>query len=451
MHSALNMSCREIYSVTRLNREVRAVLEGSFPALWVEGEISNLARPASGHWYFSLKDPSSQVRCAMFKNRNRSIKFSPENGMQVIAKAHVGLYEGRGEFQLVVETLEAAGTGALQQAFARLKEELNREGLFDGAHKQALPAFPRTIGIISSPTGAAVQDILKVLKRRYPGGNVIIYPVAVQGEGAAQQIAGALALANERRECEVLILARGGGSLEDLWAFNEEVIARAIFDSSLPVVSGVGHEIDFSIADFVADQRAPTPSAAAELVSPDTTALRARLSSLQDRLSTHSRHLLQSYRQSLLLLERRLPDPARELENISQGLDDMALRLQRSARAVLALKGSQLLALCGTINSHNPLQRLALYKNKASYLGEQLRVSMSHYLLATRARLRHLNSALHAVSPLATLARGYAIVTADESADIVRDAGTLRPGQMIRTRFARGHIHSSVEKISKDD
>ena len=447
----MDTNSRDIYNVTRLNREVRAVLEGSFPAIWVEGEISNLARPASGHWYFSLKDQSSQVRCAMFKNRNRNLKFSPENGMQVIARANVGLYEGRGEFQLIIETLEPAGAGALQKAFEELKQKLHKEGIFEEKHKQALPTFPGTIGVITSPSGAAIQDILNVLKRRYVKGNIIIYPVPVQGEGSSQIIADALKIANERKECDVLILARGGGSLEDLWSFNEENVARAIFGSSIPVISGVGHEIDFTIADFVADQRAPTPSAAAELVSPDLTEIQERLTNLQHKLQLQTNYRLQQYKQNLIQLEKRIPHPARQLQNISQRLDDMSLRLQQSTKTLFAVKHSQLLKLSGQINTHNPLQRLKLYRDKSCYLTEQLHSGMSHYLTRTKEKLHHLGHGLHTVSPLATLDRGYAIVTEGETNKIIHSANTLKQGQTVKTRFSKGQIYSSVEKIIEND
>ena len=251
---------RDIYTISRLNREVKSVLEGSFPLLWVEGEISNFAQPASGHWYFSLKDEAAQVRCAMFRGRNRQVGFCPENGMQVLIRARIGLYEARGEFQIIAEHMEEAGDGALRRAFEALKQRLAAEGLFDSAHKRAIPERPRCVGVITSPTGAAVHDILTTLRRRFPALPVVIYPVPVQGEGVAAQIADMLALAGRRADCDVLILARGGGSLEDLWAFNEEVVARAIHACPLPVVSGIGHEVDVTIADFVADQRAAAPS-----------------------------------------------------------------------------------------------------------------------------------------------------------------------------------------------
>ena len=304
----------EIYSVTRLNREVRAVLEGSFRALWVKGEISNLAVPASGHMYFSLKDEFSQVRCAMFKNRNRLLKFKPENGDEVLVQANVSLYEGRGEFQLIVQDMEPAGLGALQKAFEQLKEKLAREGLFDEALKKPVPGFPQSIGVITSPTGAAIRDILTTLKRRYPMGEVIIYPVPVQGTSAAGEIASMIATANARNETDVLILARGGGSLEDLWSFNEEVVARAIHACEIPMVTGIGHEIDFTIADFVADLRAPTPTSAAEHVSRDVMQIRRDTEQGKTRLLRCMSQLIQTHQHGLQNLYRRLPHPQQLLQ-----------------------------------------------------------------------------------------------------------------------------------------
>lgn len=289
MNRSLDFS-RDIYSVSRLNREARAVLEGGFPLLWVEGELSNLAQPASGHIYFSLKDPAAQVRCAMFRSKRLLLGFKPANHQQVLVRARVGLYEGRGDFQLIVEHMEPAGEGALRLAFERLKQKLAAEGLFDAATKQPLPAMPRQVGLITSPTGAAVRDLLTVLERRFPALPVLIYPAQVQGQSAAAELVAALDLANERAECDILILARGGGSLEDLQAFNDEALARAVHRSAIPVVTGIGHEIDLSIADLVADQRGATPSAAAELVSPSAQHLAQRLQAIEQRLCGAPRH-----------------------------------------------------------------------------------------------------------------------------------------------------------------
>ncbi|MEX0952072.1 MAG: exodeoxyribonuclease VII large subunit, partial [Gammaproteobacteria bacterium] len=323
---------RRIFSVAELNRTARALLEGEFPSIWVEGEISNLARPASGHLYFSLKDSKAQVRCALFKNRALGLKTRPENGMQVLLRAGVSLYEGRGEFQLIVEYLEPAGAGALQRAFEELKRKLEAEGLFDPAHKQTLPAFPKRIGVITSPSGAAIRDVLNVLKRRYPGVEVIIYPAPVQGADAPAKLKRMLDVAIARNEVDVLLLTRGGGSLEDLWAFNDEPLARAIHACPLPIVSAVGHEIDFTIADFVADQRAATPSAAAELLSPDQTQLLRQLARYESLLDRQMQQQLRSRKDRINSLQKRLPHPQRTLQQISQRLDDLTLRSQRAIK-----------------------------------------------------------------------------------------------------------------------
>ena len=281
---------RDIFSVSRLVRETRSVLESSFPLLWIEGEISNFSRPASGHMYFSLKDEAAQVRCAMFRGKNIHLRFKPENGMHVLVRVRPTLYETRGDFQLLIEHMEEAGLGALQRAFEELKTRLGKEGLFDTRSKQSIPVLPKQIGVITSPTGAAIRDILSVLKRRFPAIPVLIYPTAVQGENAATEIASMIKLADQRKECDVLVLARGGGSIEDLWAFNEEVVARAIHACETPLIAAIGHEVDFTIADFVADQRAPTPSAAAELITPDQHDFRQRLNKQFDRLNQQLNH-----------------------------------------------------------------------------------------------------------------------------------------------------------------
>lgn len=445
--ASTDTTTRDIFTVTRLNREVRAVLEGSFPLLWVQGEISNLVCPSSGHLYFSLKDKNSQVRCAMFKNRNRYLKFSPENGMEVIVRAGVSLYEGRGEFQLIIEDLEPAGVGALQKAFEELKERLLKEGLFDAGHKQPIPLYPKSIGVITSPTGAAIRDILHVLQRRYPRAQVIIYPTAVQGEGAAKQIVEALQTAESRHECDALILARGGGSLEDLWSFNEEIVARAIYRCSLPVVSGIGHEIDFTIADFVADQRAPTPSAAAELISPNTAELLERLSMIRNKLLTQTRHRIGKYAELIGYYEKRLPHPLRQLQNISQHLDNLNLRLGQSTKTLMAVKRSGLLQLNARINHYNPKQLLKLHSDKCRHLGGRLKTGMTHYLRNVREKMERTAYLLQAVSPQVTLERGYAIVTDPRTGKIIRDAASVKEGKEINTRLAKGEILSIVKKI----
>ena len=438
---------RDIYTVSRLNREVRTVLEGSFPLIWLEGEISNLARPGSGHWYFTLKDEAAQVRCAMFRNRNMLVKGKPENGMQVLVRARIGLYEARGEYQLVIEHLEEAGDGALRRAFDALKAKLDAAGLFDMAHKQAIPALPRCIGVITSPSGAAIHDILTTLKRRFPGIPVIVYPVPVQGAEAAGEIARMIALAGKRAECDVLLLARGGGSLEDLWAFNEEVVARAIYACPIPIVAGIGHEVDITIADFVSDQRAPTPTAAAELVSPNQQEWRQRVVQLQSRLQRIASRTLEARQQQLRYVSGRLPHPARRLEERLQRLDELALRRNHAMQHLLRHRSSETRMMQERLQQFSPRQRLTQYRLQNHNLGQRLLTGLRHYLHRQQHQLQHLAHALDTVSPLATLSRGYAIVTTAVDDKIVRRASEVKIGDTIHTRLAQGKLESTITKI----
>jgi exodeoxyribonuclease VII large subunit len=435
---------RDVYSVSRLNREARGALEQRFATLWIEGELSNFSRPASGHWYFTLKDEGAQVRCAMFRNRNQLVRATPRDGQQVLLRARVSLYEGRGEFQLVVDHLEDAGAGLLQRRFEELKQRLAAEGLFDAARKRPLPALPRRIGVITSPTGAALRDILHVLARRFPQVPVLLYPVPVQGDGAAAEIAAMLRLASQRAEVDVLILARGGGSLEDLWAFNEEAVARAIADCRLPVISGVGHETDFTIADFVADVRAPTPSAAAETAVPDRAEWLRDLAARAQRLVRAQRQRLAEVGTSLTWALRRLGQlhPQLRLEQQALRLDELdgrlALALRRRFEAAahsLDVQSAHLARLSPERWIDAASQRLALADNRAAAaLRARLERGRSRFELVTRA--------LHAVSPLATLERGYAIVTA--AGRVVTDAATAPAGTEIETRLARGTLRATV-------
>ncbi len=438
---------RDIYNVTRLNREVRAVLEGSFPSIWLQGEISNFACPASGHMYFSLKDAHSQVRCAMFKNKNRFLDFAPENGSEVLVRTNVSLYEGRGEFQLIIERMELAGAGGLQRAFEALKQKLFEQGLFDEAHKQAVPHMPRTIGVITSPTGAAIRDILSVLKRRYPAGKIIIYPVPVQGEGAAEKITSMLKLAEKRNECDVIILSRGGGSIEDLWAFNNETLAKAIFDCTLPVVSGIGHEIDFTIADFVVDQRAATPSAAAELVSPDQRHIQQVLLRHQSRLVQMCQSQLNSLINSIVYLQKRLPHPTRQLQNNAQQLDALTARMGHSMKSAVTQQKNNLHEQLITLNNHNPLQKLQFSIKRCELIQQRLNQSAHYFWQKCNAQLQAATRALNTVSPLATLSRGYAIVQHYDDQQIIRDASQLTPGDEVKTRFSKGHARCTVNEV----
>lgn len=448
MSTPTDTPTRDVYTVSRLNAEARAVLEGSFPLLWVEGEISNLARPASGHWYFSLKDSAAQVRCAMFRQRNQMLRFKPQDGMHVLIRARISLYEGRGEFQLIAEHMEEAGSGALQRAFEMLKLRLQNEGLFDAARKRPLPRLPRRIGVITSPTGAAIRDILTVLSRRFPSIPVVIYPVPVQGTGAGEQIAAAIRRAGERAECDVLIVGRGGGSLEDLWAFNEEVVARAIHASPLPIVSAVGHEIDFTIADFVADMRAPTPSAAAELLSPDREEMRTQLLQQRIRLARSFQRQMRHKRQQLDALHKRLKHPGRRLQEIAQRLDEMEQRLGRASHHLLRHAGSRLAALHARLERHTPLYRVQALQTRRKELQRRLHSAAAQHLERLTRRLAQAAHTLDAVSPLATLSRGYAIVTAADGR-VLRAATQTAPGAQVQARLGQGRLLCRVEGVEE--
>lgn len=441
---------RDIYTVSRLNREARAVLEGNFPLLWVEGEISNLARPRSGHIYFSLKDEFAQVRCAMFRMRAMHLGFSPKDGTQVLARVRVSLYEPRGDFQLIVDHMEEAGDGALRRAFEVLKQRLDKEGLFDESRKRPLPALPGCIGVVTSPTGAAIRDILTVLKRRFPAIPVVVYPVAVQGEGAAQEIADAIRLAGKRQECDVLIIGRGGGSLEDLWAFNEEVVARAIHDSPLPVVSAVGHEIDFTIADFVADVRAPTPSAAAELLSPDREAWLNRLQRFEARLLQRTGQQLRQRRQQVEWLGKRLKHPGRRLQENAQRLDEKELRLNQAWRNLSKHKHARVETLQARLERHRPTMRLKQLQQSHQELDRRLRQAMQLQLKQLQQQLTQQAHALETVSPLATLGRGYAIVTNAKTDKVLHNSNEVAVGEVIRARLHTGRLLCRVEEIDNE-
>ena len=437
---------RDVYTVSRLNLEARRLVEARFPPLWVEGEISNLARPRSGHLYFSLKDERCQVRCAMFRMQNRHLDFDPANGMQVLAQVRVSLYPERGEFQLIVQFLEEAGAGALRRAFEALKRRLEREGLFDPETKKAIPKVPVCIGIITSPSGAALRDILNVMRRRFPGVHAILYPVPVQGEGAAGRIAEMVDRAAARAECDVLVLARGGGSLEDLWCFNEEAVARAIHRCPIPLVTGIGHEIDFTIADLVADRRAPTPSAAAELVTPDAQRWRDDVERARLRLERVMRRGLEERRAQVKWLTRALPDPRHRLHDIAQRLDGLIGRTERAARRVSQRRHRALGVLRARLHRQAPATVVQAARIRAQVLGARLRRSMRHRIDQDRARLQALSRALGTVGPQQTLERGYAIVSRHRDQAVLRDASQVAPGDRIAVRLARGRLEGTVDK-----
>jgi exodeoxyribonuclease VII large subunit len=391
---------RDVYTVGRLNTEARLLLESGLPALWVEGELSNFSSPASGHWYFTLKDRDAQIRCAMFRNRNAGVGFRPKDGQQVLLRGRVSLYEPRGDYQLIAEQMEDAGEGALRREFERLKAKLAAEGLFATELKRPLPAMPGRIAVVTSPTGAAVRDVLHILARRFPSAGVLIFPTPVQGAAATDSIVKAIDTASARGDCDVIILARGGGSIEDLWCFNDERVARAIRRAAVPVVTGIGHEIDFTIADFAADVRAPTPSGAAELAVPDRRTLLAQLATAQSRLGASA---------------------TRILIRAAQRCDQLAQRLTRA----------------------HPGSRLKLQNQRLGDLDARLRRAWEASFTRARQRLLLAQRGLDTISPLATLTRGFAIVT-DTKGAVVQDASLLAPGMKIEARLARGSVQAEV-------
>ncbi len=393
-----------IISVSELNRLAKEVLEQSFPLFWVSGEISNFTRAASGHWYFSLKDQSAQVGCVMFRGRNSYLDWTPKEGDKVEARALVTLYEARGSFQLTIEFLQRAGAGALFEAFEKLKAKLQQEGLFDPAFKQAIPAHPKQIGIVTSPDAAALHDVLTTLRRRMPNTPVVIYPTPVQGKGAANQIANAINLANQRNECDVLIICRGGGSMEDLWQFNEEVVARAIANCKIPTISGVGHETDFTICDFVADVRAPTPTAAAELASPSREALFNKLKQLSEQLKRNSLYLVQQREQLLDYLARRLVSPT---------------------------------------------QQVALQTSQLAQLRYRLGLNIQQQLQRQQRNLTQLAQNLHHLNPQAVLSRGYAFAQ-NKQGEIISNSRQIKAGDDISLTFDVGSAEATVTQ-SRDD
>ena len=390
---------RAVLSVAELNLQVRQQIERSFPLLWVGGEISNFVRATSEHWYFTLKDSKAQVRCAMFRNRNQLAEWIPSNGDAAEVNALVTLYEARGEYQLIVETIRRAGLGALYEKFIKLKTALEKEGLFDAARKRPIAAFPKQIGVVTSPTAAALRDVLTTLKRRAPHIPVILYPSAVQGNGSVAEIVQAIRTAGTRAECDVLILCRGGGSIEDLWSFNEEAVARAMLACPIPIVSGVGHETDFTIADFAADERAPTPTAAAELASPSLEDLRVRLAQTALRISRQT---------------------ARRLEYAMQAVDALARRLV------------------------HPAERLRTSRQHLVHLGARLSSAMKHRISQVRAQLERSEARLAGLDHLGVLARGYSL-TLNSANEILRDSAAVAVGECIVTTLARGRIESEVK------
>ncbi|MEO8016601.1 MAG: exodeoxyribonuclease VII large subunit [Pseudomonadota bacterium] len=442
---------RDVYSVSRLNKEVRLLLESGLPVLWLEGELSNFAAPASGHWYFSLKDGTAQVRCAMWRQRNSTVRFRPKDGMAVMVRARVGLYEPRGEYQLLIEHLEEAGVGALKREFEKLKASLAAEGLFAIERKRPLPAVPRRIGVVSSPTGAAIHDILRVLRARFPAAGVLLYPTAVQGAAAVPEIVRAIEAASRRAECDVLIIARGGGSLEDLWCFNDERVARAIAACRIPTISGVGHEVDVTIADFVADMRAPTPSAAALAAVPDKQAWLEALAQLGQRFAGAMGRALRAQALAVGALAQRLQisHPGAKLVQHVQRLDDLELRMRLALRASVTAKQQRLETLSTRLWRENPRHRLETLCAHAAALRQRLVAAIASGLNSRERRLALASRTLDAVSPLATLARGFSVVTRVADGALLRDASQAPVGTEIEARLSKGRVLAKVVSQNK--
>ena len=433
----------EVLSVTALNRQVKRLLEVNYSSVKVEGELSNVVKPRSGHYYFTLKDEGAQVRCAMFRSRAETLKFTPKEGDLVLVRGRVGLYEPRGDYQLVVDSMRPAGEGALRLAFERLKHKLMTQGWFEEEHKKELPTIPKTIAVVTSPTGAAIRDILSVLRRRFPAVPVMVVPVSVQGDGAASAIAEAIKTLNKEMICDVMIVGRGGGSLEDLWCFNDEGLAQAIFESSIPVISAVGHEIDFTIADFVADVRAPTPSVAAELAVPDQAEWQSMFQNYEQFFEQFIRRSLALKRQQWEALKHRLRHPGHQLQERAQRLDDLNLRLISAMRVQLIERRSQL-------QNH----KTVLYSHRLDFLIEKKRwglqkvhqrlIQVIQEQVKTQQRKLELTAALlNNVSPLATLKRGYSLCH-NEDEQLVRDADDVSVGEKVTITPAKGRLLCQV-------
>lgn len=441
-------SARNILTVTKLNRLARTVLEGEIGLIWLSAEVSNFVAASSGHWYFTLKDNKAQVRAAMFKGANRSVRVRPKEGDRILVRASVGLYEPRGDYQLIVEHMESDGEGQLKLAFDALKRTLQDEGLFDTARKQPLPPVIRRVGVITSASGAALHDILTVFKRRSPSTSVVIYPSMVQGELAPLQLIRAIEHANRRQEVDVILLSRGGGSLEDLWCFNDERLARAIAQSRLPIVSAVGHEVDVTIADFVADLRAPTPSAGAELLSRDQSALEEQVQNLHTRLIRSWRNTAQFHAHRHADLHHKLNrvHPANRIATQSQTLDRMTLSLTHGMRQLLNARVSAHERQKNRLYQHSPVSRIASQLARSQRLDERLRQSARQFLTNKGYALASSARQLEAVSPLATLSRGYSITFKDGKA--VTSVSQVKPGDTLHTRVKDGEIVVDVNEIA---
>lgn len=441
-----SLTNNNIFTVSRLNAEVRLLLENEMGIVWLVGEISNFSAPVSGHWYLTLKDSRAQVKCAMFRGNNRRVTFKPQSGNQVLVKARLSLYEPRGDYQLIIESMQPEGDGRLQQQFEALKMQLAAEGLFSQSSKQPIPEHPKCVGVITSKTGAALYDILDVLKRRDPSLPVVIYPTMVQGDSAAISIAQAIGRANSRNECDVLIVGRGGGSLEDLWCFNNEILARTIASSQIPIVSAVGHEVDVTIADFVADMRAPTPSAAAELISRDNSHKDQAINQRKQQLTHAMSRYLSEYKYQFSQLERQLEKrhPNYLLQQQSQKLDELEVRLHSAIQNKMRGASSRVQSLTHRLALQTPTHKLTTQQNQLVRSKQKLMDAMDRQLLISRHQLAMAAEKLDTVSPLATLMRGYSISQSNDG-QVITKASQVQSGDRMVTRLADGTIYSTIE------
>jgi exodeoxyribonuclease VII large subunit len=442
----MELPFRYVLKVSELTREIKDILEGKFYELWVEGEISNLRIPPSGHLYFTLKDDSSQIRAVLFRLQARALRFIPEDGLHVICCGRISVYEKRGEYQLILETMEPKGVGALQLAFLQLKDKLEKEGFFDLSRKKPIPMFPQTIGIVTSPTGAVIRDMLHIIERRFKNVRIVLYPVRVQGEGAALEIAEGIDYFNALNEVDVIIVGRGGGSIEDLWAFNEEEVARAIYHSKIPIISAVGHETDYTIADFVADLRAPTPSAAAELVVKDKREVKEILDQWEDRLENQMLQILQESGAEVSYLRKRLRDPKKMIEESILKVDDFINRIRLSALWVIRRKREKNLHLDQGLTLRNPIRGVENLRPVVSGLEKNLFQNIRYFLEMKKQTMRGLLGKLDSLNPLAVLERGYSITRKIPSLQILKDSSAVEAGEEVEVKLFRGTLLCQVER-----
>jgi exodeoxyribonuclease VII large subunit len=445
----MELPFRYILTVSELTQEIKDILEDKFPDVWVEGEISNLRIPPSGHIYLTLKDDSSQIRAVLFRMQARTLRFSPKDGLQIICRGRISLYEKRGDYQLILQSMEPKGMGALQLAFLQLKEKLEKEGMFDSAQKKPIPMLPQKIGIVTSPTGAVIQDMLHILKRRFENLQILLFPVRVQGEGASSEIAEAIDYLNKFTEVDVLIIGRGGGSLEDLWPFNEEVVARAIHRSKIPVISAVGHETDYTISDFVADLRAPTPSAAAELVVRDKKEIKNILSYLGGRLENQMLQFLQGYQIHLSHLVKIFKEPEKKIEEYFLRVDDLGNRLRFLSSWTLRRRGEKSLHLSQSLLLRNPVQRVKNLRLFISEKRKQLEQGIRYSIEIQRHKMIGILGKLDSLSPVSILQRGYSITRMLPSLQILRDASHVQEGNRVEVKLYRGTLLCFVEKAGE--